>query len=493
MGFTTQIFLFIFFSFSIVVYYLCVLAEQKGWFGGCFARFRLKDWMLVVISFAFYGAARISGVKELLLYIVAVYLAASLIEWCRLKKLVFPIFQEHGDGCRCLWKAAFATIALVGTAALAVCLLIRCKYWGFFTGNPGAKPYAFLGISFLTFSALSYLVDVYKEKAKAGSFLDCALYLSFFPKVVSGPIVLWRDFQPQIAERTVSLDGAMDGINRLMVGFAKKLILADMFGACIAEMSSSYGIDVPTAWGAVLLYMLQIYYDFAGYSDIAIGLALLFGFRCRENFDFPYRSCSITEFWRRWHISLGTWFREYVYIPLGGSRLGQRRTLGNLAVVFLLTGIWHGAGWTYILWGGINGACVLFERMIWDKPLYQKIPKLFKWCTASMVTMFCWEFFRFESLGKYLDWLRMMAGMFPFERMLFTWEWYFTPRIVFLMAVAILGATILGSEQIQNRWKQFVATKWGYALQEVGLLVLFGISILCMVNSTYKPFIYFQY
>ena len=490
MGFTTQVFLYVFFPFSVAAYVLCVIVERQSWVSGRFARLRIKDWLLFVVSLAFYGWARIAGVKELGLYIVAVYFAARLIEWCKAKKLVLPVFQDNGGEVLCLWKISFAKMAFVCIVLGVLFILFRCKYWNFAFGKP---IHAAFGISFLTFSALSYLIDVYKEKAKAGSFLDCAIYLSFFPKVVSGPIVLWRDFQPQIAGRMVSLDDAVNGINRIMIGFAKKLILADMFGTCIAEMDSAYGIDVPTAWGAVLLYMLEIYYDFSGYSDIAIGLALLFGFRIKENFDFPYRSCSITEFWRRWHISLGTWLREYVYIPLGGSKMGQGRTLINLTIVFLLTGIWHGAGWSYVLWGGINGVCVLCERIVWDKPFYQKIPKLFKWCATSLVTMFCWELFRFETIGKLCDWLRMMVGVFSFERMLFTWEYFFTCRIIFLTVVAMLGATILGAASIQDVWKRFVATKWGFAVQEVGVLALFAISILCMVNTTYKPFIYFQY
>ncbi len=387
MGFTTQVFLFAFFPISVAVYFFCSCAEQRGWLFGYFRKLRIKDWLLFAVSLAFYAWTRVSGVKELLLYIVGVHILARLISWCRLKRVILPIFQDDEDGVRCLWKVAFSKIVLVVSALCVVFLLFRCKYWNFAFGK---SLYAFLGISFLTFSALSYLIDVYKEKAEAGNFLDCALYLSFFPKVVSGPIILWRDFQPQIAVRTVSLDDVVNGINRIMIGFAKKLILADLFGACIAEMNPAFGIDVPSAWGAVLLYMLQIYYDFSGYSDIAIGLALLFGIRCKENFDFPYRSCSITEFWRRWHISLGTWFREYVYIPLGGSRMGQRRTLLNLAIVFLLTGIWHGAGWSYVLWGGINGACVLSEKILWDRPLYQKMPKLLKWGVTSIITMFCW-------------------------------------------------------------------------------------------------------
>ncbi len=490
MGFTTQVFLFVFFPFCLITYLFFILAERKRWFAGYVEKFRLKDWLLLAISLAFYGWTRISGIKELVLYIVAVYLMARLIELCKANKIIFPVFQEDGESCRCLWKVFAAKIALACGALGLLFILFWCKYWGVIAGK---TPYAVLGISFLTFSALSYLIDVYKSVATAGSFLDCALYLSFFPKVVSGPIVLWRDFLDQIAGRAVSLDDMVDGVNRIMIGFAKKLILADMFGACIAEMNPVYGIDVVSAWGAALLYMLQIYYDFAGYSDIAIGLSLLFGFRCKENFDFPYRSCSITEFWRRWHISLGTWFREYVYIPLGGSRMGQRRTLCNLIIVFLLTGVWHGAGWTYILWGAMNGVCVLCERICKDKPLYINMPNFLKWGLTSLITMFCWEFFRFESLGNLGDWIRMMVGVYPFERILLTWEFYFTPRMLFLTTIAMLGATVLGTEEIQKRWKQFVETKWGFALQEAVVLLLFGISILCMVNLAYKPFIYFQY
>ncbi len=490
MGFTTQVFLFVFFPFSVLIYLFFTCIEQNNWLAGYAGKLRLKDWLLFATSLGFYGWTRLSGIKELIFYIACVYFLARLIDLCNTHKINIPVLKNEEKGYCCFGQTSSAKRVLECGALFLLLALVFCKYWNFVTGE---SIYAVLGISFLTFSALSYLIDVYKGLAKTGSFLDCALYLSFFPKVVAGPIVLWRDFLPQIERRSVSLDDVMDGVNRIMIGFAKKLIFADMFGTCIAEINPEYGVDVLSAWGAVLLYMLQIYYDFSGYSDIAIGLALLFGIHCKENFVFPYRSCSITEFWRRWHISLGTWFREYVYIPLGGSWMGERRTLVNLAIVFLLTGVWHGAGWSYVLWGGINGACVLCERIVRGKPMYQKIPKFFKWCIASMITMFCWELFRFESLGKLYDWLQMMVGIFPFERMLFTWEFFFTPRMLFLLITGILGATVLGSETVIIRWKQFVATKMGFAFQEIGLLILFGISILCMVNSTYKPFIYFQY
>ncbi|MGN0789741.1 MAG: MBOAT family O-acyltransferase, partial [Christensenellales bacterium] len=241
-----------------------------------------------------------------------------------------------------------------------------------------------LGISFITFSAISYLADIYKGKAESGNLIDCLLYMTFFPKVVSGPIVLWRDFKEQIRSKDINFNNFVEGLNRLMIGFAKKLILADTFGACIA--SATGAIDIPTAFGVSILFMLQIYYDFSGYSDIAIGLSKMLGIGVKENFNFPYLSTSISDFWRRWHVSLGTWFREYVYIPLGGNRKGTKRTIINIAIVFLLTGIWHGAGWTYILWGAINGFCNIIEKLIADKKFYVKTPTVIKWVLTMAIT-----------------------------------------------------------------------------------------------------------
>ena len=174
--------------------------------------------------------------------------------------------------------------------------------------------------------------------------------------------------------------------------------MADSFGACIAKISNS-GIDQITAAGSIVLYMLQIYYDFSGYSDIAIGLSRLFGFEVKDNFNFPYLSKSISEFWRRWHISLGSWFREYVYFPLGGSRAGYHRTLRNLAIVFTLTGIWHGAGWNYVLWGLVNGALVVLERVIQEKRFYQRTPNCVKWFATMVIVMIFWQFFRFSNVS----------------------------------------------------------------------------------------------
>lgn len=210
-----------------------------------------------------------------------------------------------------------------------------------------------------------------------------------------------------------------------MAGFAKKVILADTFGACLAGIPLS-GIDQATALGTLVLYMLQIYFDFSGYSDIAIGISELFGFEFNVNFNFPYRSTSISEFWRRWHISLGAWFREYVYFPLGGSRSGKRKTLVNLAVVFALTGFWHGASWNYILWGAVNGGFVILERILQEKKFYRKTPNWLKYMVTMCIVLLCWQLFRFQDIGAAAESFRLTAfptpGAIISTRRLLSWR-----------------------------------------------------------------------
>ena len=238
--------------------------------------------------------------------------------------------------------------------------------------------------------------------AKAGGFLDAALYMTFFPKIVSGPIVLWKDFSIELSARVFSEDRFVYGINRFIIGLGKKVLLADTFGSVVVNIQDQmyYGIDIPTAWGCTLLYFLQIYYDFSGYSDMAIGLSSMFGFKLKENFSFPYLSTSITEFWRRWHISLGTWFREYVYIPLGGNRKGFYRTLVNLFIVFLITGVWHGAGAGYLCWGIAHGICIVAERCVRDKKLYKMIPGVVKWAVTTLIVMLGWQVFHIAGMSE---------------------------------------------------------------------------------------------
>lgn len=288
------------------------------------------------------------------------------------------------------------------------------------------------------------------------------------------------------------MEGFVSGLNRIALGFAKKLILADQFGVCISKAVASE-TDMATGWGMAFLYMLQIYYDFSGYSDIAIGIARLLGFELRENFNFPYCSESISEFWRRWHISLGMWFREYIYFPLGGSRRGERRAIWNIAVVFALTGIWHGAGWNYLLWGGMNGVMVIIERMVKNKKFYQKQPYIFKWFITMSVTFFGWQFFRFHTLEEVWEWLKLMFGILQNETIYYSWEYFFDAQIVVLAIIGIIGSILPGGKNIQEYYHRFSNTRIGFMIQEVVVFSLFITAILFMVNSTYSPFIYFRY
>ena len=294
MGFTSVIFLFLFVPVSIILYYLMIMLEKIR----ILKKMRIRDIVLVLISIFFYGWAGLDGVKFISVYVVGVFITGKLIGLVKKKKYI-----KYGV----LFTGIFALVGLLYyykymdfTVAILNSYISKKIIW--------KTSWVPLGISFVTFSAISYITDVYRGDAKSGSLLDVALYLTFFPKVVSGPIVLWKDFEGKIEHRKTSVDLFFNGLNRIMIGFGKKLILADYFGTVVVSIQEqvTYGIDIPTAWGCVLLYTLQIYYDFSGYSDIAIGLSNIFGLELDENFRFPYTAVSITDFWRKWHISLGT-------------------------------------------------------------------------------------------------------------------------------------------------------------------------------------------
>ena len=304
--------------------------------------------------------------------------------------------------------------------------------------------------------------------------------------------MLYKDFKAQISSRKCDTDKFISGINLIIIGFAKKLILADSFGLCLSKIRLN-NIDSITAIGILILYMLQIYYDFAGYSDIAIGVSKLFGFEFKENFNFPYRSKSISEFWRRWHISLGTWFRTYIYFPLGGSRAGLKRTLFNLGVVFALTGIWHGAGWNYIIWGAINGGFAILERVIKDKPFYVKTPNFVKYIVTMLIVMSFWQLFKYENLNDVGNVFKIAFGINTFDVIPNTWQYYYDSQIITLAVIGIFGATVLGSPKIKMLQAKIVTSKIGYVVEEIILLAIFILAVLFMINSAYSPFIYFQY
>lgn len=482
MGFTSSTFLFFFFPIVMVTFFMCYFAEKKlKWV----KYMRLKDVCLIVFSIGFYGWAGFKGIPFLCAYVFLVYVFGQIIS---------KITKKNKN------KSVIVLAIIV-----IISVLLYFKYITFITAiinDLSGKGIIIevvwmpLGISFITFSAISYLIDIYRCDSPAGTLLDVTLYLVLFTKVISGPIVLWKDFSPQISYRNIGMDSISHGMNRIMIGMAKKLILADYFGTVVLQISEQipYGIDVITAWGCAILYTLQIYYDFAGYSDIAIGLSHILGINVKENFSFPYTAVSITEFWRRWHISLGIWFREYLYIPLGGNRKGNQRTLINLGIVFVVTGIWHGAGYNYIFWGILHGSFVIIERCIKDKPFYIRTPNLIKWFITMFIVNLGWEAFRISGFHELIDFYEIMFGLVRFDNVCFEWHYFFGIKAIVLVVIGVIGATAL-------RWNPFNDIKvktnmnelWIIIVQEVVFILLMLLSILCMVSSTYSPFIYFQY
>lgn len=467
MSFTSPSFLFVFFPLAVGGFYACVgLAKRLDWL----RRWRLADWFTVLVSLAFYASMGLRNTALLAGYALLVWLLGKLCARFAGRKAV-------------VWLSVGPVLGF----------LLLYKYLPAYLTGLQETLAAPLGLSFITFSAVSYLMDVYWGKADGGNLLDCALYLTFFGKIASGPTVLWRDFSPMIAKRSLSLSAVSFGLERLCLGFAKKLILADTFGLVVADIHN-YGISDPSVlWGSALLYTLQLYFDFSGYSDIALGLSSLFGFSLPENFRFPYLSTSIGEFWRRWHISLGAFFREYVYFPLGGSRKGHGRTCLNLALIFVLSGIWHGSGLGYLCWGVIHAGCRVAEYLLRDRPIYRKTPAFIKWALTMGVVFFSWQFLRFGSLTQSLAFLADLFGRSAHLGSSLSFSYFFTPKILTLMGIAVLGSALPAAKPMQQLAERMRTRSGWYLVKMAGLFMLMAIAVIFMVNAGYSPFLYFQY
>lgn len=399
--------------------------------------------------------------------------------------------EEEGD------RKASLVLALVFNLGL----LLVFKYTGFIVANinsltgldlsppPIRLP---LGISFYTFQALSYVIDVYRGEAEAQeSFMKLGLYIAAFPQLVAGPIVRYTTVMDQIDHRTLTLDKLRRGLGRFSLGLGKKVILANQL-AQIADWSFVRGDSPSTllaAWLGILAYSLQIYYDFSGYSDMAIGLGLMLGFEYEENFDYPYMATSIGEFWRRWHISLGRWFRDYLYIPLGGNRVKKSRHIFNLFVVWLMTGLWHGAEWTFIVWGLYYFVLLVAESYL---GILKRIPKLVRRVLTLVLVAVGWVLFRADSLADALAYLQAMFNLrlgghrLLGARTLIHDYWY----------IYLLG--ILGSSPIFKHIWQGLKGRSGDRiyldlLESLGMVVILFWTTMYLVNSSYNPFIYFRF
>ena len=386
---------------------------------------------------------------------------------------------------------------LVFTIAVDVMILCFFKYFSFVMDNINALTgldihYTALalpiGISFYTFQAMSYIFDVYRKKVRAQrSLFKFALYLSFFPQLIAGPIVKYRDIEKQLSSRKTTLEGFGDGASRFIVGLGKKVLLANNLGALQASVLAlpDSSISAASYWIGAFAFTMQIYFDFSGYSDMAIGLGRMFGFKFNENFDHPYISSTITDFWRRWHISLSTWFREYLYYPLGGNRVSVPRHIVNLFIVWALTGLWHGANWTFVAWGLYYCVVLIFEKYVYGKAL-QKAPAAVGHIYTMLIVSIGWVIFMSDSIRDALTYLKtcFLLGGYPLFN---TSTLFFLRTSIILMAVSVLCSTEIPSKTL-TRLKEKLPVAW--------LAVIFAIFVLStayLLYSTYNPFLYFRF
>lgn len=348
-----------------------------------------------------------------------------------------------------------------------------------------------IGISFFTFQAMSYVIDVYRGDGQAQkNVLNVGLYISLFPQLIAGPIVRYETVADQINNRVETADDFYDGFSRFVIGMAKKVLLANTFAIFADEAFANINnLSISLSWVGALSYTFQIFFDFSGYSDMAIGLGRMFGFHFLENFNYPYISRSITEFWRRWHISLGTWFRDYLYIPLGGSRVKKPRLIFNLFVVWMLTGIWHGANWTFFVWGFMYFVLIGTEKLIgFDKKKFGLAGNILSWIYTMLFVVIGWIIFRADSLYQAFDYIKIMFGLgskgicnMQFGQNIQSLWIHLIFAVIFSTPVArIVGEKIKDVKTLQ-------------ILRSIGIIILFVLSFASIISSAHNPFIYFNF
>lgn len=448
-----------------------------------------KNALLIIASLAFYAYGEPVYVLLMLGSVAVNYILAMLIgsseQKPTLKKLIMVLDIVANLGVLAVFKYADFFIETVNDI---------CK-----TSIPLPQITLPIGISFFTFQALSYVVDVYRGDCEAQKDpFKLLLYISFFPQLIAGPIIKYHDVRQALSDRKQTFEDTAAGIRRFIYGLGKKVLIANAAGkvADILFTSDMSDINIASAWIAAIAYMLQIYFDFSGYSDMAIGLGRMFGFRFAENFNHPYGSTSIKEFWRRWHISLSTWFKEYLYIPLGGNRKGKARTSINKIIVFFTTGLWHGANWTFVVWGLYHGFFLLLEDYI---PKLKKLPRLLGHIYCVLVVCIGFVIFRADDMGQACAMIAKMFTGFSFSAQSVSLVWQvLTPySIVMIIAGILLAAPIpMVYEKLVNTGKIMKSEKSkaaGSAIAYVMSLVLICWCMIRLSGNTYNPFIYFRF
>ena len=479
MVFTTHIFVFCFLPLVLAIYY--ALPAIMGWWVHSETLSRTRNLWLLVMSYVFYGWWNPWFVSLMLFVTVANYGCGQRI--CDPRATAR---QRRG------W--------LVVAIGLSLGALGFFKYFNFFQANlnyalawfeggglPVLQILLPVGISFYTFQALSYCVDVYRGDAPpARSLADFACYIALFPQLIAGPIIRYHTVAAQLVQRTHTAERFASGAALFVLGFSKKILLANPIGGVADAAFGAESLAAPDAWLGVLAYALQIYFDFSGYSDMAVGLGRMIGFEFIKNFDAPYRADSITDFWRRWHISLSTFLRDYLYIPLGGNRHGRRRTYVNLTIVMLLGGLWHGANWTFLAWGAYHGVLLAWERWLGKQGIYHRLPHPLRVGITFVLVLFSWVLFRAESLGDAFHYFAMMfgGGELHLGSVLVAAQLW-TQGNLFLM---LLGTALAFTPWQAHDWSERIT--WPKALA-VG--PAFAVALLAMFAQAFNPFLYFQF
>ena len=466
MVFSSTIFLCVYLPLVLLGYYIC---PKKG-----------RNLFLLIVSLVFYAWGEPKYVFLMIFSILINY--------------VFGRLMDKNRGRQKRMK-----LLLVLSVVIDIGLLSVFKYTDFIITNVNAIFGANfdllnialpIGISFYTFQAMSYTIDVYRNDVRVQkNLIDFGMYITMFPQLIAGPIVRYADVQDQLAERSVTTADFSEGVMRFVVGLGKKVLLANQMGAVWSEIYALGGdVSALMAWTGAIAYTFQIYFDFSGYSDMAIGLGRMFGFKFPENFRYPYQSVSITDFWRRWHITLSTWFKEYLYIPLGGNRCGLARQALNLLIVWSLTGFWHGAGWNFVMWGLYYFVILFIEKLFLLKAL-DKLPKLFRHVYALLLIVIGWVIFASDDVSVLLPYL---GSMFGANGAVGGMDVY----TLFTKAVLIVICCVASTELPKRLFLSATGAmneKAAFTIKSVMTIALLALSMILLIGDSYNPFLYFRF
>ena len=466
MVFSSTIFLCVYLPLVLLGYYIC---PKKG-----------RNLFLLIVSLVFYAWGEPKYVFLMIFSILVNYIFGRLMD------------KNRGRQKR-------MKLLLVLSVVIDLGLLSVFKYTDFVITNINAIFGANfdllnialpIGISFYTFQAMSYTIDVYRDDVRVQkNLIDFGMYITMFPQLIAGPIVRYADVQDQLADRSVTTVDFSEGVMRFVVGLGKKVLLANQMGAVWSDIYALGG-DVSTlmAWTGAIAYTFQIYFDFSGYSDMAIGLGRMFGFKFPENFRYPYQSVSITDFWRRWHITLSTWFKEYLYIPLGGNRRGLARQALNLLIVWSLTGFWHGAGWNFVMWGLYYFVILFIEKLLLLKAL-DKLPKFFRHVYALLLIIIGWVIFASDDVSVLLPYL---GSMFGANGAIGGMDVYTLLTKAVLLIICCIASTELPKKLFLSA-AGAMNEKAAFTLKSVLTIALLALSMILLIGDSYNPFLYFRF